>query len=158
MTRFPCIPLQNRQWSVIASREKMSKRLDQTPPHSVTHAKVLKIRRYLIPRAGVNGLRYSPGGRAMVLYYWSKKSINFEGVNMNWDQVEGKWKQVKGTAKAKWGKLTDDDLEVIAGDRERLAGKLQERYGIVKEEAEKQIDQWLERVVDQSGRAHSVGG
>ena len=61
---------------------------------------------------------------------------------MNWDQIEGKWKQMKGTVKQKWGKLTDDDLEVIAGRQDQLAGKIQERYGITKEEAAKQIREW----------------
>ena len=49
---------------------------------------------------------------------------------MNWDQVEGKWKQMKGSVKEKWGKFTDDDLDVINGKRESLVGKLQERYGL----------------------------
>lgn len=61
---------------------------------------------------------------------------------MNWDQIEGKWKQAKGTIKQKWGKLTDDDLDVINGQKDKLVGKLQERYGINKEEAQKQIDNW----------------
>jgi uncharacterized protein YjbJ (UPF0337 family) len=61
---------------------------------------------------------------------------------MNWDQVEGKWKQLKGSAKEKWGKLTDDDLDVIAGRQDQLVGKLQERYGIAKDEAERQSDAW----------------
>lgn len=61
---------------------------------------------------------------------------------MNWDRIEGNWKQLTGRAKVQWGKLTDDDLDVIAGRRDQLAGKLQERYGIAKEEAEKQIDTW----------------
>jgi uncharacterized protein YjbJ (UPF0337 family) len=62
---------------------------------------------------------------------------------MNWDQLQGKWRQVKGSAKQHWGKLTDDDLEYIAGPREMLIGKLQERYGMVKEEAEKRADEWM---------------
>jgi uncharacterized protein YjbJ (UPF0337 family) len=61
---------------------------------------------------------------------------------MNWDQVEGKWKQLKGSAKQQWGKLTDDDLDVIAGKKDELLGKLQQRYGIQREEARKQADQW----------------
>ena len=61
---------------------------------------------------------------------------------MNWDQIKGKWKQAKGKAQQQWGKLTDDDLDVIAGHREELVGKVQERYGIEKEEAEKQVDLW----------------
>ena len=62
---------------------------------------------------------------------------------MNWDQVEGKWKQSRGGIKEKWGKLTDDDLDRIAGKRDVFVGKLQERYGIAKEEAQKQADQWM---------------
>ena len=61
---------------------------------------------------------------------------------MNSDQIEGKWKQLKGAAKEKWGKLTDDDLDVIAGKTDQLEGKIQERYGITKEEAAKQIREW----------------
>jgi uncharacterized protein YjbJ (UPF0337 family) len=61
---------------------------------------------------------------------------------MNWDQIEGKWKQLKGSAKERWGKLTDDDLDTIAGKRDQLAGQLQEKYGITREQAEAEIDQW----------------
>ncbi len=61
---------------------------------------------------------------------------------MNWDQVEGKWKQATGKVKEKWGKLTDSDIEVIRGRRDQLIGKIQERYGIVKEEAQKQADEF----------------
>jgi uncharacterized protein YjbJ (UPF0337 family) len=62
---------------------------------------------------------------------------------MNSDQMAGKWKQMKGSAKEQWGKLTDDDLNVIAGQREKLIGKLQERYGYAREEAQKRADEWL---------------
>jgi uncharacterized protein YjbJ (UPF0337 family) len=61
---------------------------------------------------------------------------------MNWDQIEGKWKQFSGKTKEKWGKLTDDDLTVIGGKRDQLVGKIQERYGIAKQEAEKQVDEF----------------
>lgn len=61
---------------------------------------------------------------------------------MNWDRVEGKWKQLRGKAKQQWNQLTDDDLDVIAGKREELIGKLQERQGLAKEEAEKQVREW----------------
>jgi uncharacterized protein YjbJ (UPF0337 family) len=67
---------------------------------------------------------------------------------MNSDQLEGKWKQLKGTVKQKWGKLTDDDLDVIAGKREELEGKIQERYGITREEAAKQVRDWTSAVRD----------
>ena len=59
---------------------------------------------------------------------------------MNWDKIEGNWKQFKGHAKTKWGKLTDDDLDVAAGKRDILAGKLQERYGYGKDQAERELD------------------
>lgn len=61
---------------------------------------------------------------------------------MNWDIVKGKWKQITGSAKAQWGKLTDDELQQIDGDREALIGKIQEKYGVAREEAEKEIDDW----------------
>jgi len=61
---------------------------------------------------------------------------------MNSDQMQGNWKQFSGKVKEKWGKLTDDDLTYIAGKRDQLIGKIQERYGIKKEEAEKQLDEF----------------
>jgi uncharacterized protein YjbJ (UPF0337 family) len=61
---------------------------------------------------------------------------------MNWDQARGQWTQMKGAVRKQWGKLTDDDLDVIHGERERLVGKIQERYGIEKEEAERQVAAW----------------
>lgn len=61
---------------------------------------------------------------------------------MNWDQLEGKWKQVKGSVRSRWGKLTDDDLEFIGGKKDQLVGRIQERYGIQKDEAERQVDDW----------------
>lgn len=67
---------------------------------------------------------------------------------MNWDQVEGRWKQVKGQVKEKWGKLTDDDLDVIDGRRQQLVGKLQERYSTAKEEAERQADEFVRSMKD----------
>jgi uncharacterized protein YjbJ (UPF0337 family) len=62
---------------------------------------------------------------------------------MNWDRVEGNWKEFKGKAQQQWGKLTSDDLDVIEGKRVELAGRLQQRYGYAKEQAEKEIDSWL---------------
>lgn len=63
-----------------------------------------------------------------------------------WDQIAGGWKQFRGEVRKQWGKLTDDDLEVIKGERDKLAGKIQERYGIAKEEAHRQIDDWADRL------------
>jgi uncharacterized protein YjbJ (UPF0337 family) len=58
---------------------------------------------------------------------------------MNTDQMKGNWKQFVGKAKEKWGELTDDDWKVVEGKRGQLAGKIQERYGITREEAERQV-------------------
>jgi uncharacterized protein YjbJ (UPF0337 family) len=67
---------------------------------------------------------------------------------MNWDRIEGNWKQVVGKARAQWGKLTDDDFNIVAGRRAQLAGKIQERYGVVKEDADKQISEWIRKADD----------
>ena len=64
---------------------------------------------------------------------------------MNEDTVKGNWKQFKGNLKEQWGKLTDDDFDVIDGRREQLLGKLQERQGLAREAAEKQISDWQAR-------------
>jgi len=61
---------------------------------------------------------------------------------MNTDRMAGNWKQLKGKIKEKWGKLTDDDLRVIEGKQDQLAGRLQERYGFAKEQAKKEADQF----------------
>jgi uncharacterized protein YjbJ (UPF0337 family) len=61
---------------------------------------------------------------------------------MNNDQVKGNWKQLKGEARKRWGKLTDDDLDVVAGKRDKLIGKVQERHGLAREEAEKEVDEF----------------
>jgi uncharacterized protein YjbJ (UPF0337 family) len=61
---------------------------------------------------------------------------------MNWDAVSGNWSQVKGGVKSKWAKLTDDDIGMLDGKREHLVGKIVERYGVLKEEAAKQVDEW----------------
>jgi uncharacterized protein YjbJ (UPF0337 family) len=64
---------------------------------------------------------------------------------MNWDQIEGKWKEMTGAAQKQWGKLTDSDLQEVKGNRRELAGKVQSAYGVTKEEAEKQVDDWAAR-------------
>jgi len=61
---------------------------------------------------------------------------------MNWDILEGKWQQMKGSVREKWGKLTDSDMEQIAGNKDRLLGKLQERYGYSRDEAERALNDW----------------
>ena len=67
---------------------------------------------------------------------------------MNWETIQGNWKQVTGKAKEQWGKLTDDDMNVIAGRRDQLAGLIQERYGIAKDAAEKQVAEWQVKATD----------
>lgn len=65
---------------------------------------------------------------------------------MNEDRIKGKWKQLTGKIKGQWGKLTDDDLKIAEGDTEYLTGKIQERYGIAKDEAKQQIDKFTENM------------
>lgn len=65
---------------------------------------------------------------------------------MNEDKIKGQWKQLAGQLKARWGKLTDDDLKVADGNSEYLAGKIQERYGVAKDEAQKQIKEFDSRL------------
>lgn len=72
---------------------------------------------------------------------------------MNWDVIEGKWDQVKGQVKSQWAKLTDDDVTHISAKREVLTGKIQERYGVMKDDAERQVDEWLARL-DKTAAAH----
>jgi uncharacterized protein YjbJ (UPF0337 family) len=61
---------------------------------------------------------------------------------MNWDQVQGRWKEFRGKVQQQWGKLTDDDLDVIEGRRDELLGKVQHAYGVSREEAETQVSRW----------------
>ena len=67
---------------------------------------------------------------------------------MNWERIEGNWKQVKDRVREQWGKLTDDDLDVIDGRREQLSGKIQEKYGVAKDDAENQLSDFERRADD----------
>lgn len=67
---------------------------------------------------------------------------------MNWDRIEGNWMKLKGKVKEQWGKLTDDDFDVIAGKRDQLAGRVQERYGITRDAAEAQVSDFERRADD----------
>lgn len=65
---------------------------------------------------------------------------------MNWDRIAGNWKQLKGKVQEQWGELTEDELDRIDGQREQLLGRVQERYGIGREEAERQVKDWQDRL------------
>ncbi len=71
--------------------------------------------------------------------------FNKRSLIMDWNTVEGNWKQLKGKLQETWGDLTDDELDVIAGKRDHLLGKIQAKYGIAKEEAEKQVDDFASK-------------
>jgi uncharacterized protein YjbJ (UPF0337 family) len=64
---------------------------------------------------------------------------------MDWDRIEGNWMQFKGKVKEQWGKLTNDEIDEIAGRRDQLEGKIQERYGIAKDQVRSDVDSWLSR-------------
>jgi uncharacterized protein YjbJ (UPF0337 family) len=83
---------------------------------------------------------------------FTKQSATNQENQMNWDQIEGKWQQFKGSVKQKWSKLTDDDLDYISGTRDKFVGKLQERYGIAKEDAQRRADEWLSAQAGQKGK------
>jgi uncharacterized protein YjbJ (UPF0337 family) len=80
---------------------------------------------------------------------------------MNWNQIAGNWKQYKGQVRERWGKLTDDDLEVIRGKREQLVGKIQERYGLSIQAIERQIHEFFDALIrgdhdQEKEKAHHV--
>jgi uncharacterized protein YjbJ (UPF0337 family) len=70
--------------------------------------------------------------------------LSARGIRMNHDTIAGQWKQVSGKIKQQWGKLTDDDMKVVEGNADMLAGRLQERYGIARDEAERQVREFEE--------------
>ena len=65
---------------------------------------------------------------------------------MNWDQIKAEWKEFRGKARVAWGKLTDDDLEQIRGNRDQLVAALQRRYGLAKAEAQRQVSEWTQKL------------
>lgn len=67
---------------------------------------------------------------------------------MKWDQLESQWKELAGSARAHWPKLTDDDWQQISGSRRQLIGRVQQRYGLAQGEAEQQVDQWADALID----------
>lgn len=75
---------------------------------------------------------------------------------MNSDRMQGQWKQLKGKIKTKWGKLTDDDLDVISGQKDQLVGRIQERYGIQKDEAQRQVDEWNKTLEEEDAKEREL--
>ena len=77
---------------------------------------------------------------------------------MNWDRIEGKWKQLRGSVRAQWGDLTDSDFERINGNREQLVGLVQQRYGIARDVAEREVNEWAQTVqTEEPGARRKVG-
>jgi uncharacterized protein YjbJ (UPF0337 family) len=84
----------------------------------------------------------SPSREHLALSDVRKNRGNFQEERMNWDQIRGNWNQAKGELKKQWGKLTDDDFAKINGERDQLVGRIQERYGYAKEQAEREVENW----------------
>ncbi|MHB1296925.1 MAG: CsbD family protein [Gemmatimonadaceae bacterium] len=70
---------------------------------------------------------------------------------MNWDQIAGEWKHMKGKVREQWGDLTDDDMDRIGGKKDQLVGTIQSKYGIAKEEAERQVDEFMRKAESKAG-------
>jgi uncharacterized protein YjbJ (UPF0337 family) len=122
--------------------------------------KVWDLRRVSLPAQATapnpgGGARYSPAElshtalkRSSSLHVMRSRSPkvtdphNRRSIAVDWNRVEGNWKQIKGKVKEQWGKLTDDDLDVVAGKRDQLEGKIQERYGYAKDKTKKEVDDW----------------
>jgi uncharacterized protein YjbJ (UPF0337 family) len=83
-----------------------------------------------------------------LLRKWESINSNREIQPLNWDELEGRWEQYKGQIRERWGKLTDDDIHVIAGKRDQLIGRLQERYGIARAEASEEVEAFLKALTD----------
>ena len=106
----------------------------------------------------MDGSRAAIAGAPAVLTLTKQNAPRARRENeMNWDQIEGMWKQFTGSAKERWGKFTDDDMQTLTGQKEHLVGKIQERYGIAREEAEKQAEAWsatLKAARQEATKAH----
>jgi uncharacterized protein YjbJ (UPF0337 family) len=91
------------------------------------------------------GLRGTLPRRPAFFFDLADFSSSTGSMNMDWNRIEGNWKQMKGKIKQQWGKLTDDDLNIIAGRQDQLEGMIQERYGIERDAARKQLEEWYGR-------------
>jgi uncharacterized protein YjbJ (UPF0337 family) len=86
-----------------------------------------------------------------------KRGFLAPGGIMNWDQIEGQWKQFGSQVKSQWAKFTDDDVKNLSAKKDDLIGKIQERYGILKEEAEHQVDHWLKSLKPHQDTSSTTG-
>jgi uncharacterized protein YjbJ (UPF0337 family) len=77
---------------------------------------------------------------------------------MNWDRIQGEWKQLSSQVRAKWAKLTDEDMKIVSAKKDALVGKVQERYGILRDEAEKQVDEWISKLPPRHGGSDTHQG
>jgi uncharacterized protein YjbJ (UPF0337 family) len=91
-----------------------------------------------------NCRRCSPESAARIQQPFIAKPEHRRECVMDWNRVEGNWRQFKGHVKERWGRLTDDDLDVINGQQEQLEGKIQERYGLAKDQAKKDVEAWFD--------------
>lgn len=93
------------------------------------------------------GMRFLLSGHSARAKLCHTATLTLE-ITMNEDRMQGNWKMVKGKVKEQWGKLTDDDLDVIAGRRDQLLGRIQQRHGVARDEADKQVSDWERRNPD----------
>lgn len=120
----------NKRW-------RSKKKIDGTRKKGIVNMKLL------CPKEGFAMLSNCPGRiRA------SGQNLHRRRAVMDWNRIEGNWKQLKGKVREKWGKLTDDNIDIVAGKREQLAGKIQEAYGVAKDDAERQIDEFSASLKD----------
>ena len=82
----------------------------------------------------------------LYVVFEKNERINQMANSPTWNKVQGNWKQFKGSVQERWGKLTNDEVDQLNGEREQLVGKIQEKYGIAQEEANKQIDEWADKL------------
>jgi uncharacterized protein YjbJ (UPF0337 family) len=92
------------------------------------------------------GRAFSENGTTPASLVDAHRSVSRKECVMNWDQIKGEWREAKGKLRSKWGKLTDDDLEQIAGKKDILIGRLQQRYGWKKDQAEESVDDYLKKL------------
>jgi uncharacterized protein YjbJ (UPF0337 family) len=90
--------------------------------------------------------------KMLALLALTAQPVTRKKADVNWTQVEGKWQQLRGQVKAKWGKLTDDDLAQIEGHRDVLLGKLRERYGDAQDTLENELDDWVSKLDEGGGK------